>query len=69
MVLGVIFSLAIVFLRKRELVLCLNCDETDCFLRLLLAVPWVGLRSVIVAFSACFLKAHFTTADTAMNWP
>ena len=42
-VLGDLSSLAIILLRKRELAVCIMC--------LFLAVPWVGLRTVIVVFS------------------
>ena len=56
----VLSSFAIIALRKRELVAlfysCSCCCVTISGLGLFLAVPWVGLWSVIVAFpGACIL--------------
>ena len=48
-VLGVLSSLAINLLRKRELV-ALLCVVAVCVLCLFLKVLWVGLQSVIVTF-------------------
>ena len=49
MVLGVLYCLAIVLLRKRELV-ALLCAVAGRLLCLFLAKPWAGLQPVIEAF-------------------
>ena len=48
-ILCILSSLAIILLRKRELVATI-CVVTVCVLFLILAVLWVGLQSVILAF-------------------
>ena len=59
-VLGVISSLSVILLRKRELVLCFHCVLAVYVLCFSLAASCVGLRSVIVAFSGhiltCFVN-------------
>ena len=51
---GVLSSVAIISLRKRELVVLPNlpsyCHVAVSIVCLLLVVPWVGLQCVIVAF-------------------
>ena len=53
----VLYSLAIILTRKRELValICVSCLVTVNFLWLFLAVPWVDLQCVIVVFPFHFL--------------
>ena len=49
-VIGVLSSLTIILLKKRERYIFVLIKKAVCVLCLFLVVPWVGLKSVVVTF-------------------
>ena len=64
---GVLSSLTIILLRKRELVAIYNYGGAVCVLLLFLTVSWVGLRSVIRGVSSLKFKVRIVEQAECMR--